>query len=58
MYRGVEDVDPAERGRQRTPTTALWETLPRGGVRSGQPGGISSVQFAPSQAAAMEPEAS
>jgi hypothetical protein len=51
-YRGVGDVDPVEREKQRTLTKALWETLRKGGVQPGQPGRITSVLFAPSEAAA------
>jgi hypothetical protein len=51
-YRGVSDLDPVEREKQRTLTRALWETLLKGGLQPGQPGRISSVLFAPSEAVA------
>jgi hypothetical protein len=51
-YRGVSEVDAVEREKQRILTRALWDALVKGSVQPGQPGRITSVLFAPSDAAA------
>ena len=49
--RGAGGVDPVEREKQRSLTSALWATLLEGGVQPGQAGRIASVVFAPDEAA-------